>query len=282
MPVDPKELITFFEWLPTALVEWLAVLACVIVGATVVGWLLTAVLRGPVAATRITFGVIRNTVVDIVRLSPRRTWALARLSIQESIRRRVVVVFGVFIVVLLFSGWYLDPASVDPARLYLNFVLTATSYLVLLLALFLSSQSLPADIKNHTIYTVVTKPVRASEVVLGRIVGFAALTTFLLLVMGLISFVFVERGLAHTHQLAAKDVENAEKAAGTSPSFQVPTSRVNGHRHKVTFTPSGKGRVETEQRHWHSLLEVHKNGKETTYELGPAEGMLVARVPVYG
>ncbi len=281
MPVDPKELITFFEWLLPALVEWLAVLACVIVAATVVGWLLTAVLRGPVAATRITFRVLRNTVVDIVRLSPRRTWALARLSIQESIRRRVVVVFIVFIVLLLFSGWYLDPESVDPARLYLNFVLTATSYLVLLLALFLSSQSLPADIKNHTIYTVVTKPVRASEVVLGRIVGFAAMTTFLLLVMGLISFVFVERGLAHTHQLAAKDVEDAKKAAGMSPSFQIPTSRVNGHRHNVTFNPSGKGRVETEQRHWHSL-KVHKDGNETTYELGPAEGMLVARVPVYG
>ena len=27
---------------------------------------------------------------------------------------------------------------------------------------------------------------------------------------------------------------------------------------------------------------VQKNGDETTYELGPAEGMLVARVPVYG
>jgi hypothetical protein len=66
-----------------------------------------------------------------------------------------------------------------------------------------------------------------------------------------------------------------------SPSFQIPTSRVNGHRHNVTFNPSGKGRVETEQRHWHSL-KVHKDGNETTYELGPAEGMLVARVPVYG
>ena len=51
-------------------------------------------------------------------------------------------------------------------------MLTATSYLVLLLALIISSLSLPADIKNRTLHTVVTKPVRASEVVLGRIVGF--------------------------------------------------------------------------------------------------------------
>jgi hypothetical protein len=193
-----------------------------------------------------------------------------------------VVVFLVFIVLMLFAGWYLDRASIDPARLYLDFVLTATSYLVLLLALFLSSQSLPADIKSHTIYTVVTKPVRASEVVLGRIVGFAVVTTCLLLVMGLISYVFVERGLAHTHQLTAADLEAIPGgAAGQPAGLQGRTSRVHGHRHKVRVSPSGKGRVEIEQRHWHPL-EVHKNGKETTYELGSPEGMLVARVPVYG
>ena len=135
-------------------------------------------------------------LLDLVHLSPRRVWALARLAIQESIRRRVVVVFAVFILILLFAGWFLDPGSIDPARLYLDFVLTATSYLVLLLALFLSSLSLPADIKNRTLHTVVTKPVRASEVVLGRIVGFTAVGTLLLLVMGAISYVFVERGLS--------------------------------------------------------------------------------------
>ena len=218
--------------------------------------------------------VLRNAVIDMVRLSPRRTWALARLAIQESIRRRVVVVFAVFILLLLFAGWYLDRESIDPARLYLDFVLTATSYLVLLLALFLSSQSLPADIKNHTIYTVVTKPVRASEVVLGRIVGFTAVTTFLLLVMGLISYVFVERGLAHTHQLTAADLEAVKGAGGKAVGFQGRTSRVNGHRHRVTINASGKGRVEMEQRHWHSLA-VQKKGNETTYELGPEEGLLV-------
>ena len=128
--------------------------------------------------------MFRDAAVDLTHLSPRRVWALAWLAVKESIRRRVVVVFAVFIVILLFAGWFLDPGSADPARLYLSFVLTATSYLVLLLALFLSSLSLPADIKNRTLHTVVTKPVRRSEIVLGRILGFTAVGTALLLVMG--------------------------------------------------------------------------------------------------
>ena len=56
----------------------------------------------------------------------------------------------------------------------------------------------------------------------------------------------------------------------------------HSHRHKVIINPSGtEGIVETEQRHTHSLT-VKKEGGKTTYKLGPAEGMLVARVPVYG
>ena len=82
-------------------------------------------------------------------MSPRRVWALTWLAIQDSLRRRVVIVFVVFIVVLSFAGWFLDPGSEHPLRLYISFVLTSTSYLVLLLVLFLSALSLPTDLKSE-------------------------------------------------------------------------------------------------------------------------------------
>jgi ABC-type transport system involved in multi-copper enzyme maturation permease subunit len=231
--------------------------------------------------------VLSDAVVDMISISPRRVLALARLAIQESIRRRVVIVFGVFILILLFAGWYLDRESIDPARLYLDFVLTATSYLLWLLVLFLSSLSLPADFKSHTIYTVVTKPVRASELVLGRIVGFTAVATLLLVVMGAISYVFVLRDLAHTHELTSEDLRPVEKAAAGQPAgLQGLTSMDRFHRHKVVMSPVGKGgevvaHVQMEQRHTHPLT-VNKEGDKTTYQIGREEGMLVARVPVYG
>jgi ABC-type transport system involved in multi-copper enzyme maturation permease subunit len=283
MVIDPKDVVPFLVWLlPGALLNWLLVVACVVLAATAFGWLIAALRHGPGRATWITVAVIRQAVLDLVRLSPRRSWALARLAVQESIRRRVVVVFAVFILILLFAGWFLDPGSVDPARLYLDFVLTATSYLVLLLALFLSSLSLPADLKSRTIYTIVTKPVRSSELVLGRIVGFTAVGTLLLAVMGVISYFFVVRGLAHTHQLTADDLQPAEGTmAGRPPILRGRTSRVHQHRHKVAIEPSGETRVDREQGHVHELT-VATNGEETTYELGQPEEMLLARVPVYG
>lgn len=281
MVVDLQDVVPFLLWLPLALLNWLLVAVCVALGATLIGLLVAAVRHGPTAALRITYRVSREAIFDLIYISPRRVWAMALLAIKESIRRRVVVVFAVFILILLFAGWFLDPGSIDPARLYLGSVLTITSYLVLLLALLLSSLSLPADLKNKTLHTVVTKPVRASEIVLGRIVGFVVVGTLLLLVMGSISYVFVERGLAHTHQLTADDLQPVEGSQAGQRELQGRTSNVHQHRHKVLIDAKGQGQVDMEQRHWHSLTVEKENG-ETTYRLGPPEGMLLARVPVYG
>ena len=141
------------------------------------------------------FYAVARTIRDLIRFdlpgtSPRRIYALARLAFKEAIRRKVLFVVGLFLVVLLLAGWYLNPESDDPARLFISFVLTATNYLVLALALFISAFSLPAEIKSKTIYSIVTKPVRATEIVLGRMVGFIGVGTLILIPMGLSSYLF--------------------------------------------------------------------------------------------
>ena len=47
--------------------------------------------------------------------------------------------------------------------------------------------SLPTDIQQQTIYTVVSKPVRRSELIWGRMIGYMAIVTVLVLVFGGIS-----------------------------------------------------------------------------------------------
>ena len=150
-------------------------LACLVMGS------LAALLRGGLGyAGAAVDDALASLVADLTQLSSRRTWALSWLAVNESIRRRVVVVFVVFVVLILFAGWFIDPSNPDPAKLYIDVVLTSTIYLALFLALFLSALSLPADIKDRTLHTVVTKPVRTSEIVLGRMVGFTLVGTVLL------------------------------------------------------------------------------------------------------
>src|SRR4029078_1743309 len=153
---------------------------------------------------------------DLPRCSPRRTLAVARLAVQEAIRNKILVGFGIFLLLLLIAGLFLDVQNNNPSRVYLSFVLTSTNFLVLLMALLLSAFSLPNDIKNRTIYTVVTKPIRPSEIVLGRTLGFAAVSTAILIGMGLISYLFVRRGLSHDHAVdVANVVEDKAKDGST-------------------------------------------------------------------
>lgn len=306
--VIEDEIPPFFQWLPAGLLHWLLIAGSLALAALLLGWLFVALRHGPGAATRMMGRTLANTWADIVNMSARRVGALAWLAVKESIRRWVIVVFAVFIVLLLFAGFFLDPASTYPARLYLSFVLTATMYLILLLALFLSTLSLPADIRNRTLHTVVTKPVRSSEIVLGRILGFTVVGTGLLLGMGVLSYVFVIRGLSHAHEVSARELERLRESwegqlAGGKPAppIEVETEAAHGHRH--TFRADAiqradgrtelirRGRVRTDKArgHWHEFSytipdDAAQGGRRSPleYSVSLPEDRFVARVPVYG
>ena len=280
--VIENPLAPFFEWIQGALSDWAISVAALAVLALFLGGLVAIIRNGPFAGLRTIRKVVLGTFVDLVRISPRRTWALASLAFKESIRRGVLIGFVVLFVVFLFGAWFLDVNSTQPARLYITVVLTVTTWLVLLLMLFLSAFSLPADLKNRTLHTVVTKPVRASEVVLGRMIGFTLIGTGLLVVMSVISYVFVVRGVNHTHQLVADDLRETGQAApgGARPKTGF-TDLAQGHRHRVYIDSSGKAEVFEERSHWHELEKLESGGK-TVYRLGPPQGMLEARVPIYG
>ncbi|MHB8898514.1 MAG: ABC transporter permease, partial [Thermoguttaceae bacterium] len=131
-----KEIPAFFNWIGPAALDWLVVLAILAVVAVGAAFVLAIVRRGPARGVSSVFNAVLASFVDILCMSPRRITALAWLAVKESIRKKVVVGVAVFIVVLMLAGWFLDPASTNPGRLYLSFVMTTTSYLVLLLALF--------------------------------------------------------------------------------------------------------------------------------------------------
>lgn len=266
------------EWIRSAPFFVLIVAAILAAAALVAGFLVAAFRYGPLGGGDVTYRMLRTGLRDLVAISPRRVMALAWLAVQESLRRRVLVGFGVFLLILLFAGWFLDTTTTDPATLYMSFVLTATTWLVLLMALFLSALSLPADIRNRTIYTIVTKPVRAGEIVLGRIVGFTLIGTMLLAVMGVFSYVFVVRALDHAHEV---DVASLAAVANDSSGTQTGrTTLEQNHRHTITVDADGKATTDIVQGHYHDVTTREENGK-TTYVLGPPQDMLLARVPLY-
>jgi hypothetical protein len=276
-----EEIPAFAAWIGPALVWFLFAAALVTVVAAAGVWLVQSILCGPLAAGDRVYRGLLSGLADLGGMSWRRVWALARLAIQESLRRNVLVVLGLFALIILFAGWFLDPTSVNPGKLYLGFILAATNLLVCLVTLVLSVFSLPADIKAKAIQTVTTKPVRTGEIVLGRFLGFALVGTALLAVMGVAGWAFVVRSVGHGHAVADADVQPVRAEDGSTSGFEGRTSFDRGHRHRLDLAADGTGTTDTVQGHRHRVRAIDRGGA-MAYEVGPPDGLLEARRPLRG
>ena len=183
-----------FQFLP-ALFVWAFVFAvCLFVGtvATLLVGLLTGGVRGLARNAR---GLL-DGVIDVFRTSPGRVFALATLAFRESVRRRALLVFVIFALLFMFAGWFLSSSDDRPelqVQVHVAFVLTTITYLVLLPMVFLACFGIPEDIRRRSLHTVVTKPVRRGEIVLGRILGTLGIATLVVAVMGVVGYVWIER-----------------------------------------------------------------------------------------
>jgi hypothetical protein len=273
-----QEIPKFAAWIGPALLWYLFAGSLVAVFAAGLAWLSQSVLYGPLAAGDRVYRGVLTGLADLAGMSPRRIWALARLAIQESLRRNVLVALALFLLIVLFAGWFLDPKSVNPGKLYLGFILGATNLLVCLVTLVLSVFSLPADIKAKAIQTVTTKPVRTGEIVLGRIIGFSIVGAVLLAIMGLIGWGFVVRSVSHGHDVAVEDVVEIKDVGGAVTGLEGRTSLDRGHRHRFDLDAAGNGWTDNVQGHRHAVSRSASGG----YAVGTPEGILEARRPLRG
>ena len=137
----------------------------------------------------------------------RRTLAtiynIALLTIRETQRRRILwiaLLMGALFLLIFGLGFHFimvdfeaEFSAREPAEsfdaLVANFLMLAglfvINFLSIAIAALLSAGSISGEVESHTVETMVTKPLRRWEVVLGKWVGFAViLTLYLLLLAG--------------------------------------------------------------------------------------------------
>jgi ABC-type transport system involved in multi-copper enzyme maturation permease subunit len=144
-------------------------------------------------------------------------WILARMTFREATRRRIVLtglVLGVCFLVVFSIGFHMILAAASEetasqggetiARVMqmegINFLLLAGLYAVAFLSIamgaLLGADTLAGEINSGTIQTIVTKPVRRSDVVFGKWLGFAGLLALYVLLMagGTVLSVWIQAG----------------------------------------------------------------------------------------
>lgn len=150
------------------------------------GWLLVVAGALSIVAFLIPF------LSDMIRMRWGRIYAIAKLSFKEAVRRRIIWVFLIFLLIFFFPAkWFFQIKQENELRSQIDIIYSAEAYLLLFTALLLASFSIPGDIKNQTIHTIVTKPVERFEILLGRYLGYVGLLTAALFFLTGISLLFI-------------------------------------------------------------------------------------------
>ena len=143
---------------------------------------------------------------------------IARLTFREAIRRRIMLaglVLGIAFVILYSIGTHFifeqiaeSSAERMPSQMAANIVnaeatntfmmmgLYAATFLSIAMAALLGADTLAGEINSGTVQTIATKPIRRSDIVLGKWLGFAGLLGLyvLLLCGGIFLSVFLRTG----------------------------------------------------------------------------------------
>ena len=139
---------------------------------------------------------------------------IARMTFREAVRRRIVLVglvLGILFLIIFSIGFRMIYAAImiesvesPMSRVFQaeasNFLLTAGLYAVAFLSVamgaLLSADTLAGEISSGTIQTIVTKPIRRSDVVIGKWLGFAGLLALYSLLMsgGVVLSVYFQSG----------------------------------------------------------------------------------------
>ena len=112
-----------------------------------------------------------------------RIWAVAKNTVRQALRMKVAIIFIVLLLVLLPTmGLTATGDGTLKGRLqtFVSYGMSLTSVLLCLLTIIVSVYAVTSDIEQRQIYTVVTKPIRRYQLILGKLLGVILLDVGLL------------------------------------------------------------------------------------------------------
>jgi ABC-type transport system involved in multi-copper enzyme maturation permease subunit len=116
-----------------------------------------------------------------------RISAIIENTFKEALRQRILILIGVFSAVIIMVSVFLEPFALGEAPKILRDIgLAVPAFFGVLVVIIVGSTLIHKDIEKRTIYTVITKPVRRSEIIIGKFLGLFLLILVLELGMALI------------------------------------------------------------------------------------------------
>ena len=153
----------------------------------------------------------------------RSIWAVAINTMKQALRIKVAVVFMILLIVLLpVLGVSTTGDGTLKGRLqtFVSYGLSLVSFLLCLLTIIVSVYSVTSDIEQRQIYTVITKPIRRFQFLLGKLLGVILLDVALLALFSAIIYTIV----VYTPEFS--NATETERALASNEFFTARTALV--------------------------------------------------------
>lgn len=116
-----------------------------------------------------------------------KIFAVLENTFKESLRQKIMLLLVIFSVLLIIVSLFLEPFALgESPKLLRDFGLAVSSLFGVLVVIIIGSALIHKDIEKRTIYTVIVKPVRRSEIILGKFLGLFLLIALLMTAMTVI------------------------------------------------------------------------------------------------
>lgn len=117
----------------------------------------------------------------------KKALAIGNNTFREAVRKKALNVLLIFALVIIVSSvlfMYLSPG--EEIKIIKDMGLGSIVFFGMLIAVFGASSLIPNEIENKTISTVITKPVRKAEFVLGKFLGVVIVIFIALVIMSIV------------------------------------------------------------------------------------------------
>jgi hypothetical protein len=121
----------------------------------------------------------------------RSIWAVAVNTIKQAVRMKIAAVFIILLVVLLpvmgltMTG---DGTLKGRAQTFVSYGLSLSSLLLCLLTIAVATYTITSDFEHKQVYTVLTKPIRRFQLLLGKLLGVILLSSALLILFSAVIY----------------------------------------------------------------------------------------------
>jgi len=129
----------------------------------------------------------------------RGPWTIAVYTWREGMRKKTLIGFLILSILVIFGSSFMtafmtqttvgDAQTDIEAKLIKDICVTAISIFGVLITIFISASVVPNEVENKVVYTVLSKPVRRFEYLIGKFLGVQLIVIINLVLMGALFFI---------------------------------------------------------------------------------------------